>query len=247
MTSKTVNSSNFQDQRFDASVDENNDFLHRTILCMPIIHSVSAATTANTRKQSNVTSSGGNAANAAGVVGVFQLVNKFGGLPFTRNDENFVEAFALFCGMGLSNVRMYERAMVAMAKQQVTLEVLSYHAVAPMRDAVALARKRIPSAKALQLHSFSFDDFALDDAEMMQVGSSPSASRDASLVARTSSSLACSVGHLAPDFEQREAFACGVSALSGYGSCVSHERTTRYEPQPIRRSDAGRRNLLVLR
>ena len=36
------------------------------------------------------------------------------------NDENFVEAFAIFCGMGISNVRMYETAMVAMAKQQVT-------------------------------------------------------------------------------------------------------------------------------
>jgi hypothetical protein len=35
------------------------------------------------------------------------------------NDENFVEAFAIFCGMGISNVRMYETAMVAMAKQQV--------------------------------------------------------------------------------------------------------------------------------
>ena len=35
------------------------------------------------------------------------------------NDENFVEAFAIFCGMGISNVRMYETAVVAMAKQQV--------------------------------------------------------------------------------------------------------------------------------
>ena len=38
---------------------------------------------------------------------------------FTSNDENFLEAFAIFCGMGISNVRMYETACVAMAKQQV--------------------------------------------------------------------------------------------------------------------------------
>ena len=51
-------------------------------------------------------------------------MNKFDGLPFTKNDENFVEAFGIFCGMGLHNVRMYEKACIAMAKQQVTLEVL---------------------------------------------------------------------------------------------------------------------------
>ena len=40
---------------------------------------------------------------------------------FTSNDENFLEAFAIFCGMGISNVRMYETACVAMAKQQVEM------------------------------------------------------------------------------------------------------------------------------
>ncbi len=51
-----------------------------------------------------------------------------------------------------------------------TLEVLSYHAIAPMKDAVSLARKKIPSAAALQLNSFSFDDFALSDDDTLQVG-----------------------------------------------------------------------------
>ena len=89
---------------------------------------------------------------------------------FTSNDENFLEAFAIFCGMGISNVRMYETACVAMAKQQVvemcednsesnlmsqkvqlkevlwqyywqvTLEVLSYHAIAPLDEAIKLSR-----------------------------------------------------------------------------------------------------------
>lgn len=35
-----------------------------------------------------------------------QLVNKFDDLAFTRNDENFVEAFAIFCGMGIHNTHM---------------------------------------------------------------------------------------------------------------------------------------------
>jgi dual 3',5'-cyclic-AMP and -GMP phosphodiesterase 11 len=36
----------------------------------------------------------------------FQLINKFDDLEFTKNDENFVEAFAIFCGMGIHNTHM---------------------------------------------------------------------------------------------------------------------------------------------
>lgn len=46
-----------------------------------------------------------------------------------------MEAFAIFCGMGIHNTHMYEKAIVAMAKQSVTLEVLSYHASASVDDA----------------------------------------------------------------------------------------------------------------
>ena len=85
-------------------MDIDSGFKHSTILCMPIMYS--------------------NKPNK--VLGVFQLVNKFENLPFTKNDENFVEAFAIFCGMGIHNVHMYEKTVLAMAKQQVTLEVLRY-------------------------------------------------------------------------------------------------------------------------
>lgn len=88
--------------RFDSQVDDGTNFQHKTILCMPIMYP---------NKPSKV-------------LGVFQLVNKFDNLPFTKNDENFVEAFAIFCGMGIHNVHMYEKTVLAMAKQQVTLEVL---------------------------------------------------------------------------------------------------------------------------
>ena len=99
-------------------MDEGQKFRHKTVLAMPIKYS-----------------------NSPGrVIGVFQLVNKFDNLPFTSNDENFLEAFAIFCGMGISNVKMYETACTAMAKQQVALEVLSYHAIAPLDEAVKLSR-----------------------------------------------------------------------------------------------------------
>ena len=52
---------------------------------------------------------------------------------------------------------------------QVTLECLSYHATAALEDATKLSRRKIPSAAALKLHSFSFDDFSLSDEETLQV------------------------------------------------------------------------------
>lgn len=60
--------------------------------------------------------------------GVCQLVNKMeentGKVkPFNRNDEQFLEAFVIFCGLGIQNTQMYEAVERAMAKQMVTLEV----------------------------------------------------------------------------------------------------------------------------
>ena len=42
---------------------------------------------------------------------------------FNRNDEQFLEAFVIFCGLGIQNTQMYEAVERAMAKQMVTLEV----------------------------------------------------------------------------------------------------------------------------
>jgi len=146
-TGERVNIKNaYEDPRFDTSVDKGGEFRHNTVLAMPIKYSGSPGR----------------------VLGVFQLINKFNSLPFTSNDENFVEAFAIFCGMGISNVRMYESAMLAMAKQQVTLEVLSYHATAPLEEAVKLSRQKVPSAGSLQLRSFQFDDFGLRDGDTLK-------------------------------------------------------------------------------
>lgn len=110
-----VNIANAEDDpKFDASVDDGTGFKHKTVLCMPIKNSPGE------------------------IIGVIQLVNKFNDLPFTKNDENFVEAFAIFCGMGIHNTHMYEKAVIAIAKQSVTLEVLSYHATASLEDAQKL-------------------------------------------------------------------------------------------------------------
>uniref|UniRef100_A0A672MYA2 Phosphodiesterase n=1 Tax=Sinocyclocheilus grahami TaxID=75366 RepID=A0A672MYA2_SINGR len=110
------------------------------------------------------------------VIGVCQLVNKMDEASgevkaFNRNDEQFLEAFAIFCGLGIQNTQMYEAVERAMAKQEVTLEVLSYHASAAEEETRALqvtAVATIPSAQSLKLLDFSFSDFDLTDAETTQ-------------------------------------------------------------------------------
>lgn len=139
-TGETVNIPNaYEDERFDPSVDEGSGFRHKTILCMAIKNS------------------------SGQIIGVIQLINKFDELQFTKNDENFVEAFAIFCGMGIHNTHMYEKAVIAMAKQSVTLEVLSYHASASLEDAQRLRSLRVPSSQHFQLYDFKFDDIHMDD------------------------------------------------------------------------------------
>lgn len=51
--------------------------------------------------------------------------------------------------MGIHNTYMYEKAIVAMAKQSVTLEVLSYHASASTDDAVRLMVREIYCARLM--------------------------------------------------------------------------------------------------
>ena len=48
----------------------------------------------------------------------------------TSSSYVWIQAFAIFCGLGIHNTQMYENAMRLMAKQQVALDVLSYHATA---------------------------------------------------------------------------------------------------------------------
>uniref|UniRef100_A0A8C0N8Y3 Phosphodiesterase n=3 Tax=Canis lupus TaxID=9612 RepID=A0A8C0N8Y3_CANLF len=107
------------------------------------------------------------------VIGVCQLVNKMeentGKVkPFNRNDEQFLEAFVIFCGLGIQNTQMYEAVERAMAKQMVTLEVLSYHASAAeeeTKELQSLAAAVVPSAQTLKITDFSFSDFELSDLE----------------------------------------------------------------------------------
>jgi len=97
------------------------------------------------------------------VVGVAQLVNKLDGTPFNKNDENLFEAFAIFCGMGISNTHVYEQVVKAMARQSVALEVMSYHASASLEEVQRIKKLPIPEVQCYGLMDFKFSDFVLDD------------------------------------------------------------------------------------
>lgn len=60
------------------------------------------------------------------------------------------QAFAIFCGLGIHNSQMYEKALKLAAKQKVALEVLSFHASSSLDECNKLMVKergvRVPKA-----------------------------------------------------------------------------------------------------
>lgn len=78
------------------------------------------------------------------------------GTSFTDTDVSIIEAFAIFCGLGIHNTQMYENACKLMAKQKVALECLSYHATATQDQTYKLVQDTIPSAEDYCLYSFKF-------------------------------------------------------------------------------------------
>ncbi|KAF6200256.1 hypothetical protein GE061_006559 [Apolygus lucorum] len=101
------------------------------------------------------------------IIGVATIVNKNTGHPFDENDEQLFEAFSIFCGLGIHNTIMYSEVEKAMARQKVTIEVLSYHSTASNREVEKLMERTVPLPDELNLYSLSFDDFSLQEDEMI--------------------------------------------------------------------------------
>lgn len=76
------------------------------------------------------------------------------GSAFKESDIALFEAFAIFCGIGIHNTKMYEGAIKMMAKQKVALDCLSYHASASQDDTETLAKAVIPSAEKYSLYRY---------------------------------------------------------------------------------------------
>lgn len=69
---------------------------------------------------------------------------------------SILEAFTIFCGLGIHNTQMYENACKLMAKQKVALECLSYHATASQDHTLQLVHDTIQTAEEYCLYSFKF-------------------------------------------------------------------------------------------
>ena len=105
------------------------------------------------------------------VVGVISLANKDVTATvlsdnagyFTGNDERFVEAFTVFCGMAIRNAADYERAVVSEAKLHVAFEVMNFQATSNAEETTQLANLPVPAAASISLNSFDFNYLSLDD------------------------------------------------------------------------------------
>nr|CAD7440052.1 unnamed protein product [Timema bartmani] len=65
-----------------------------------------------------------------------------------------MQAFSIFCGLGIHNTLMYSEVEKAMARQKVALEVLSYHATASNKEVEALLFRPVPTPSRDKRRSF---------------------------------------------------------------------------------------------
>ncbi|XP_065216930.1 dual 3',5'-cyclic-AMP and -GMP phosphodiesterase 11A-like isoform X2 [Planococcus citri] len=101
------------------------------------------------------------------IIGVASIINKLNSTHFDDNDEQLFEAFTIFCGLGIHNTLMYSEIEKAVARQKVSIEVLSYHTSASNKEIEKFLNFRVPCADELNLYSLSFDDFSLNEDEML--------------------------------------------------------------------------------
>ncbi|CAF0715412.1 unnamed protein product [Adineta steineri] len=143
-TMETVNLNDItNDQALAHLLISNGDdtFQLRNILCVPIMDS------------------------DGHVIGVCQVMNKLNGRIFTEDDVAIIEAFSVFCGLGIHNTRQYENVLRLTAKQNVAFEVLSYHVIASEEDVQRVTSVSVPEANQLRLYAWEFNDMVLTDDE----------------------------------------------------------------------------------
>lgn len=126
----------------EAKFDDEDHFDTRSLLCMPIRD------------------------GDRNIIGVVSLVNKKTGI-FTANDESFVEAFGIFCGIALANVSNYEQLKTAEARKQVALDIMTYHATSSTEEVRMLSKMTLPPVQSAKLYDFSFTETELEDLDTL--------------------------------------------------------------------------------
>ncbi|VBB27559.1 unnamed protein product [Acanthocheilonema viteae] len=139
MTGQVLNIENaYEDPRFNKEIDQKTGYRTRNILCMPIFIKKS-------------------------VIGVVQMINKADG-PFTQQDQNSFETFAVYCGLALHHAKLYNQIRRSEQKYRVALEVLSYHSVCSKEEVNKLKSITIED-DITELDKFEFNGFQLTELE----------------------------------------------------------------------------------
>uniref|UniRef100_A0A1I7U6X5 Phosphodiesterase n=1 Tax=Caenorhabditis tropicalis TaxID=1561998 RepID=A0A1I7U6X5_9PELO len=128
----------YEDERFNADVDSKTGYTTKSILCMPIlIRGI--------------------------IIGVVQMVNKKNG-PFTRQDEDEFEIFAVYCGLALHHAKLYDKIRRSEQKYRVALEVLAYHSVCNSDEVNKLKKIEINN-RIVELETIDFNGMRLSELE----------------------------------------------------------------------------------
>ncbi|KAH9424393.1 hypothetical protein DERP_004577 [Dermatophagoides pteronyssinus] len=107
--------------------------------------------------------------NEQKLLGIAQLI-KTDSKVFTEAETGVIEAFSIFCGLGMQSCLIYEEAIKLNAQQQISLEILAYHASANEEEVILfMNNNKIPSLNVNHLDSFEFDDLVLTDDETVAV------------------------------------------------------------------------------
>uniref|UniRef100_H3A1Y1 Phosphodiesterase n=1 Tax=Latimeria chalumnae TaxID=7897 RepID=H3A1Y1_LATCH len=100
---ETVNIPNaYEDHRFSDEIDKLTGYKTKSILCMPIRNSVGE------------------------VIGVAQAINKnTSGAPFTEDDEKVLQMYLPFCGISISNAKLFSASRKEYERSRALLEVVN--------------------------------------------------------------------------------------------------------------------------
>uniref|UniRef100_A0A1I8EHL9 Phosphodiesterase n=1 Tax=Wuchereria bancrofti TaxID=6293 RepID=A0A1I8EHL9_WUCBA len=139
MTGQVLNIENaYEDPRFNKDIDQKTGYRTRNILCMPVF----------IRKS---------------VIGVVEMINKADG-PFTKQDQNSFETFAVYCGLALHHAKLYNQIRRSEQKYRVALEVLAYHSVCNKEEVKKLKSVKIDD-EIKKLDRFEFNGLQLSELE----------------------------------------------------------------------------------
>ncbi|GIY27924.1 hypothetical protein CEXT_745321 [Caerostris extrusa] len=84
------------------------------------------------------------------VIDLPQVINKCRGEELFKNTDEKV--FTILCSLGIQHTQLYKRTTKVIDETKVTLEVLSYHATAPLEEVQELWREsHIPSTENVQV------------------------------------------------------------------------------------------------